>query len=538
MTSVSIIIPSYRQPQFLSRAIESCLEQDHTDLEVIVIDDRSRDASLGLALSWSLRDDRVRVIELDENGGLGKARNAGVAQATGEYLCFLDSDDYLLPRSISARLDAIPAATERYGDALAGVYGDWQHVAESVDHPAVRAPRTTMPLVSAANYTGENVFICSAPLVRRQSVLDAGGFPEGLAMLEDFGLWARMIAGGAVFAPVHHVVATYRQRPNSMLRGDGVVVMADHVAIINDWVAGQDVSLADGGAMTAWLAGETPYSYGRMSWNVPSVLGNFGGAAGATSVLSERLEVAETTTGIADFMASPTSTGLENASAPLVADASEPEVAIVVHSLEHALEAVAVVGELEATTSVAVLAHDPLDWSILWPLALAGIVARPVDSLGATGVVMVDLAADDNEFANSSSLAAVGAQRLWPNIGARRRQGLVYVPELLSGHPGIDAWVSTALHTLAELDLDPEIIADPGVRAELGGWRSSVFAIDDLLRSSVLVCPAGDHIALVDQLVPLAVFDPFMHGPNGARTGGELATTVRAAMVGHSARRK
>ena len=535
MTSVSIIIPSYRQPQFLGRAIESCLDQDHDDLEVIVIDDRSRDASLGLALSWSLRDDRVRVIELDENGGLGKARNAGIAQATGEYLCFLDSDDYLLPGSISARLEAIPGATERYGDALAGVYGDWQHVAESVDYPAVRSPRAKMPVVSAANYTGENVFICSAPLVRRQRVLEAGGFPEGLAMLEDFGLWARMIAGGSVFAPVHHVVATYRQRPNSMLRGDGVVVMADHVAIINDWVLSQDVLLADGGAMAGWLAGETPYSYGRMSWNVPSVLGNFGGAAGAASVLSTTRHVREPDNTLPDFMDSPTSTGLADTTIPLSVDNSEPEVAIVVHSLEHALEAVAVVGELQSTTNVAVLAHDPADWAMLWPLALAGIVTRSATSLEVPGLVMVDLAADDNEFANSSSLAAVGAQRLWPNIGPRRRRGLVYVPDILSGHPGLDAWVSTALHTLAEADLDPEIIADPQVRNDLGGWRSSLFAIDDLLGSAVLVCPAGDHVALVDQLVPLAIFDPFLGGAGGARTGSELATVVRTAIVGQAA---
>lgn len=536
MTLVSVIIPSFRQPQFLERAIESCLEQDHVDIEVVVIDDRSRDASLGLALSWALRDERVRVFELAANGGLGKARNAGIAHATGEYLCFLDSDDYLLPGSISARLDALPAATEKYGDALAGVYGDWQHVSESVDHPQVRAPRATMPLVSAANYTGENVFICSAPLVRRQSVLEAGGFPEGLAMLEDFGLWARMIAGGAVFAPVHHVVATYRQRPNSMLRGDGLVVMADHVAVINEWMAVQDVPLADGGAMAGWLANETPYSYGRMSWNVPSVLGTFGGAAGAESVLSQRQDVADTTSGLDDFMAEPTSTGLQDATSPLEVRDDEPEVAIIVHTLRHSLEAVAIVEELQATTTVAVVATNPLDWANLWPLALAGIVARSAEWLRVPDLLTIDLAAPDHEFAETRALAAVAAQRLWPESGQARRRGLVYVPESLAGHPGIDAWVSTALHALADLDLDPEILADPQVRSELGGWRSTIFAVDTLLGSSVVVCPAGDHVALLEQLAPLAVFDPFRHGASGARDNVELAKAVRAAMLSSSVR--
>ena len=124
-----------------------------------------------------------------------------------------------------------------------------------------------MAVVSRENYTGENVFICSAPLVQRSAVLDAGGFPEGLSMLEDFALWAKMIAAGGVFAPVAHVVATYRQRPNSMLRGDGVVVMADYVAKINSWMADHEVALAGGRALDAWLDGRPPYPFGRMSWD-------------------------------------------------------------------------------------------------------------------------------------------------------------------------------------------------------------------------------------------------------------------------------
>jgi glycosyltransferase involved in cell wall biosynthesis len=61
---VSVIIPSFRQPQFLARAIESCLEQDHADLEVIVVEDNSRDASLAIAASLARRDNRVRVFDL------------------------------------------------------------------------------------------------------------------------------------------------------------------------------------------------------------------------------------------------------------------------------------------------------------------------------------------------------------------------------------------------------------------------------------------------------------------------------------------
>ena len=118
MSTVSIVIPSYRQPHFLSRAIESCLEQDHDDLEVIVVDDASLDASLGVATSFAQRDARVRVIEASENGGLGRSRNVGLAHAQGDYVCFLDADDYLLPGSLSARLAAWPEAEELHGLSL------------------------------------------------------------------------------------------------------------------------------------------------------------------------------------------------------------------------------------------------------------------------------------------------------------------------------------------------------------------------------------------------------------------------------------
>lgn len=532
MSAVSIILPSFRQPQFLGRAIESCLSQDHDDVEVIVVDDRSRDASLGLAVAWSQRDPRVKVIEARENGGLGKARNIGIAHARGEYLCFLDSDDYLLPGSLSARLDAMPGAFATHGDALAGVYGDWQHVPEVIDHPNVRAPRSNMSTVSAENFTGENVFICSAPLVRRDLVVAAGGFPEGLAMLEDFGLWARMIARGAVFAPVEHVVSTYRQRPNSMLRGDGVVVMADHVEIINSWMASEDVELSDGGAMAAWLANETPFSYGRMSWNVPSILGNFGGSPGAASVRTRPAHERDIAVPPPDFMRHPVASGLEDETPPISADDVEPEVAIHAHSLRHVVEAVAIVEELARSGTVArVFVEDPTDWTINWPLVLADFVPRAIDDVSTSVSSVIDLASPDQPDAGRPGLALRGVEVIWPDsVESDRSSALVYVPDPMIGHPGLDAWVSTALHVLAELELDPQLTADVAVRAHLGGWRSSIMSLDMFLRSGVVICPTGAHLELVQQIAPTVIFDPWSADPH-ARSRSELSEAV--LRVGH-----
>ena len=114
---VSVVIPSYRQPRFVRRAIESARLQSYANVEVIVVDDDSRDRSIATAAEEVWRDPRVRLLRCHHNGGLGRARNVGLAAARGTYCLFLDSDDYLLPGALAALVDAAasggPGATSR-----------------------------------------------------------------------------------------------------------------------------------------------------------------------------------------------------------------------------------------------------------------------------------------------------------------------------------------------------------------------------------------------------------------------------------------
>lgn len=521
---VSIIIPSFRQPQFLERAIVSCLEQDHRELEVVVVEDRSGDASLAIAASFAQVDHRVKIVSCPHNGGLGKARNIGIAHASGEYLCFLDSDDYLLDRSISARLDALPAASEEHGPNVVGVYGDWQHVAETIDQPVLRQSRAVMPLVSSANYTGENVFICSAPLVRRSAVLAAGGFPEGLPMLEDFALWAKIIASGGVFVPVHHVVSTYRQRPNSMLRGDGLVVMADHVRVINDWVEAAGTPLADGGALGAWLDDRDPRSFGRMSWSVPSILGNFGGAPGATSVnASTTSRLDRSPMAVDDFMTNSVTSGLSDAPPlwmPL--DPSDADLVLHVSDLGESLQAVALadVGR-DIGFTIVVSSARPEHWYDTWPLALAGINPLPAQDERLAGVPSIDVGALSDSEAEVAIRLGHGVDVLWPDP-VTRTGSAVFVPKELIGYPALDAWLSTALHALADHGASPGIIADPRTRSELAGYRSELTSIDRLRRCTTIVAPMCADLPILSTLAPTVVFDPSAPAGEHARTRSQL----------------
>jgi GT2 family glycosyltransferase len=91
----SIILTTYNRSQFLPRAINSVLQQTFTDFELIIVDDHSTDNTQHVVTEFN--DKRITYIRLDHNQGVSTARNTGITQAKGEYLCFLDDDDEYLP---------------------------------------------------------------------------------------------------------------------------------------------------------------------------------------------------------------------------------------------------------------------------------------------------------------------------------------------------------------------------------------------------------------------------------------------------------
>ncbi len=91
---ISAIVPVYNVEAYLDRCVSSICRQTFGDLEVILVDDGSRDGSGAICDAWAARDPRVRVIH-KANGGVSSARNVGIAAAEGEYICFVDSDDWL-----------------------------------------------------------------------------------------------------------------------------------------------------------------------------------------------------------------------------------------------------------------------------------------------------------------------------------------------------------------------------------------------------------------------------------------------------------
>ena len=102
---VSVIVPIYNVERYLRRALDSILSQTHKDWEAILVDDGSTDCSSQIADEYAKRDNRFKVIH-KPNGGLSDARNAGMEHISGEFLIFLDADDFLHPQLMELCLEA------------------------------------------------------------------------------------------------------------------------------------------------------------------------------------------------------------------------------------------------------------------------------------------------------------------------------------------------------------------------------------------------------------------------------------------------
>jgi glycosyltransferase involved in cell wall biosynthesis len=211
--SVSVIIPAYNAEAFIGETLESVQNQTFRNIEILVIDDGSTDATAGIAGRFAEGDGRFRVIA-KPNGGVGSARNRGLAEARGEFVAFLDADDLWHPEKLAAQFDALA----RSGDAAAfslhvGIDRDGRFLA-----PSTRWPFETFPL--PAHMVLRPVGNGSSLMVRRDVALAVGGFDEafvkqGLGGCEDLDFELRVAARHAIRCVPHFHVG-YRVYDGNM----------------------------------------------------------------------------------------------------------------------------------------------------------------------------------------------------------------------------------------------------------------------------------------------------------------------------------
>ncbi len=128
MELISIIVPVYKVEKYLNKCVESIVNQTYKNLEIILVDDGSPDTCPQMCDEWAKKDNRIKVIH-KPNGGLSDARNAGMAVATGEYIAFIDSDDWVEEDFVQSLFESIK---ENHSDISAcGVNMVWEDGTES-----------------------------------------------------------------------------------------------------------------------------------------------------------------------------------------------------------------------------------------------------------------------------------------------------------------------------------------------------------------------------------------------------------------------
>ncbi len=104
---ISIVMPAYRHAEFMREAVESVLAQTYKNFELIIVIDGPDPDTREIADSCAAEDERIKIVQLEKNGGVANARNTGVKRAEGEYIAFLDNDDKWLPRKLEMQIEHI-----------------------------------------------------------------------------------------------------------------------------------------------------------------------------------------------------------------------------------------------------------------------------------------------------------------------------------------------------------------------------------------------------------------------------------------------
>lgn len=216
MSFFSVIMPLYNKAPYVRKAIESVLVQTIPDWELIVVDDCSTDGSADVV--ERITDPRIRTVQLDKNGGVGAARNRGVAESKAPYICFLDADDWWEPTF----LEEMTGLIERHLGA--GIYGTGYYMVKNarkriapigvengfvegkINYCQVYAKTLCMPLTSITVAIPRAIFD------------ETGGFKSHLKLGEDFDLWIRIALKHEVIL-LNKPLSNYNQDVDVTYRG-------------------------------------------------------------------------------------------------------------------------------------------------------------------------------------------------------------------------------------------------------------------------------------------------------------------------------
>ena len=182
---ISVIIPTYNRADSILPALESVLAQTFTEIEVIVVDDASRDTTRDRLSTFS--DKRVRILHHEQNRGAAAARNTGIRVARAPFVAFQDSDDYWQPSKLQVQLSALKK-NRRASAAYCSLVRTW-------DNKTIRIPSRSIQIKEGdiSEEILRHNYISTQTLLVEKGPLEAiGGFDDALPCLEDWDLNIRL----------------------------------------------------------------------------------------------------------------------------------------------------------------------------------------------------------------------------------------------------------------------------------------------------------------------------------------------------------
>lgn len=218
---ISVIVPVYNRENFIDNCINSVLHQDGVAVELILIDDGSKDRSLEICRTYEEKYDNVKVIHQD-NAGISHARNIGLDNATGDYICFLDDDDIMTPCGLKSMLEAM----KKYDvDFVAGNFervgenGEFHSPSNMPEFVKNRAITTDEYWEASFDKEGHFVFIVNWAKLYKKKIWEKLRFKDDLRKAEDEYVMADILQQCRMIYVTDFIVYKQTMTRDSITRG-------------------------------------------------------------------------------------------------------------------------------------------------------------------------------------------------------------------------------------------------------------------------------------------------------------------------------
>ena len=232
MDLISIIIPIYKIEDCLERCLNSVLNQTYSNLEIILVDDGSPDRCPEICDEWAKRDKRIRAIH-KHNEGVSAARNTGLDQAEGEYILFVDGDDYIAPKLVERLYEAVKISAaeialcdfEKGTDPSAIFY-------EKKDKPEIIDKKTALARIYDNDHSAFQYVVPWGKLYQR-SIFEGIRYPAG-KIFEDMYITHLLMNRCNKIAVLDGKYCYYYQRKDSIVNRSYDVRKLDYLEAMND----------------------------------------------------------------------------------------------------------------------------------------------------------------------------------------------------------------------------------------------------------------------------------------------------------------